>query len=226
MAAGYKQVSCLIEGTVLVIETKEDNALLGEVKVTKPPFLKNNVWYIPVTTLRDKDGVPIDERDNFIQCTEYSSSGMYKMSECKIIIIKEQSYIITKQVFKFINRRGSVRINTSIPCEFKLRGASVWKKGTIIDVSLTGLRLRSSEIILKDDEVQFLNEERPNFNCTLHYDDNRINIQCKIQRVNKLPRDIFEFGCKVIDNNEYNRLCIAEQVKVVRLKREQSQARG
>ena len=185
MAVGYKQAGDLIEGTVLVIETKEDNTLLGEVKVIKSPYLRNNVWYIPVTTLRDEDGVPIDERDNFMQCTEYSSSGMYKMSECKLIIIKEQSFIITKQIFKFINRRGSIRINTSIPCEFKLRGASIWKKGTITDVSLTGLRLRSSDIILKDDEVQSLNEERPNFNCTLHYEGNRVNIQCKIQRVNK-----------------------------------------
>ena len=221
MGVNYRQISEIEVNSTLVLErnVKGKQETLSKVEVIKEPYQKNGVWYIPIKTVYDENGRIFEERQNFIQVVEYTNQGMFKIQECKLVYLHKESFIITKGHLKLINRRSSVRVDVSIESSFKVQGESVWNKSTAVDISLSGCRLRSSMVNYTEKDIQYLNERKPSVSINFKYNNVTMAVLGIIQRATMTDRGVIEIGCKVNGTPDYNGMCIAEQVKVAKLKR-------
>ena len=228
MAIRFRVVADVKVGSTLIIERHVANkdVHIVDVIVSQEPFQKNGVWYIPVKTAYDEHGNVIDYRDDFVNVTEYTPMGMFKLSDAKLIYLNKKSVIITKGVFKLINRRSSVRTPVSIQSSFKIAGESVWVKSTTVDLSLTGCRMRASVHNFDKEDCERLNERKPNISLTFNYEDFTIRILGTLQRASIVGNGILEIGCKCEDNVDYRRMCISEQIAAGKVRKDSRRSSG
>ena len=221
MATNFKQVTEIAVGTHLFLDKLDgDGTDMLEVQVIKAPYMKDNVWHITVGNVTRRDGTYFDDRKNFLQLIHYTEQGMFKIDACKLIRLRGEQVIITKGHLKLVNRRGSVRVPTTIAATFKIPGdKSDWIKATILDVSLTGCRLRTSMITLTEKQIKELTQNHMPIAIVIDHEDIKLKLIGDIQRIADKNRGVTEIGCTIKENSDYNRLVINEQVKMARVRR-------
>lgn len=177
------------EGYKSIIQDLDDESMKISIPVRNGSYL----------TFEDNEEIEIYYIEDNLSCFTFNCKVVSRCIDNKIALyVLSQPYNTKK-----IQRRNFVRVPTIEYAFYKhKKGESDWKKGTIVDISGGGLRIKITDKVEINDELQV----------NLYNDDEKIEVEGVIVRVEKNERKENICGLTFVDLDERTRDKIIKKV--------------